>query len=629
MATKIGSSTFSGSNGGHFFLDLYYDLLSQSIADNSSTIRLYAYIGSYDGWSAGGASANVYIDGNYVGSVSGIAARSNTLVGTLDRPIGHNSVGAGSFSSSASCSTPWNNVGSATASGSANLPTIPRQANITEAPNFNDEENPTIKYSNPAGNNVTSLQACIANSTGSTIYVPYRDISKTGSSYKFELTDAERTALRNATPNSNSLSVRFYVKTVLGGSTYYSNSTKTMTIVNGNPIFDDFEFKDINEVTVALTGNDMFNINGYSNIQVTVPNVNKAEAVKSASMSKYRFVIGDVSTDITYSDSDDVSGVIENATSGVYNVYAIDSRNNSKLVPKMAESVISYEPLYVNKTTSSLARDNNQVGTNAVLTLNGTLWNNSFGIVDNSIKNVSYKLKKTDSSTWIDGTTSIQLTVSDNTFTFSGMIASDNQDTSWDLDDSYNVKVIIEDELSSTEIDFILPSAVPTMSLDKKGVGIMCAYDESIGGYLQVNGKKFVSIDEAHPVGSLFFTKDANFDPNVAFGGTWQKITGKFLYANGGSSYTDGNGTGTSTNSHTLTSGQLPKISGRFGVNVVDNYEELLTGPFSNGGVIASKNSAVNNSVRNVYGINFNIGNNEGHSHNIPFFAPFVWERTA
>ena len=257
-----------------------------------------------------------------------------------------------------------------------------------------------------------------------------------------------------------------------------------------NGTFNNFEFEDVNPTTLALTGNNQVCINGFSNIKATISVLNKAEAIKSATMSKYRFSISNISTDISYKDDSNVSGVINNAKSGTFNVFAIDSRNNSTLVTKLAQSEINYEPIYIDKQNSKIERDDNRVGDNAILTLNGTLWNDDFGDVVNSITSVTYRLKKTDSSTWIDGTTTITPTITDDKFTFTGLIASDNLDTSWDLEASYNVEVTIEDELSISTAEFILNSAIPTMSLDKNGVGIMCAYDNSIGGALQVAGQK-------------------------------------------------------------------------------------------------------------------------------------------
>lgn len=108
------------------------------------------------------------------------------------------------------------------------LDNIPRKANITSSPDFTDLENPTVYYNNPAGNAVDSLMACIS-FTGATDDIPYRNISKTGTFYTFVLTDAERDVLRNST-TSKTRDVIFFVHTKIGGNTFYSTSTKKLTI---------------------------------------------------------------------------------------------------------------------------------------------------------------------------------------------------------------------------------------------------------------------------------------------------------------------------------------------------------------------------------------------------------------
>ena len=361
-------------------------------------------------------------------------------------------------------------------------PKINRMATILTATDFNDEGNPTITFNNPGGFRINAKLE-----VGSTQIVR-ENIPNTGS-YTFNLTNAERTLLRQLC-TGNSMSVREVIATCLSGTTesLWSYLDKTMTIVNANPIFSNFTFEDINLTTLALTGDSSVNVNGYSNTRATISTSNKAIAQKEASMIKYRYTNGTQTTDITYNDSSSVNGTINGTTSGTHNVYAIDSRNNTTLVTKLSSSVIEYQNITIDKQNSSILRNNNQVGQNAILTLNGTIWNNNFGLVTNSIKSVTYQLKKTDSSTWINGTTTITPTISNNTFTFTGQIASDNQDTTWDLEASYNVRVTITDELSSVTIDLILNSAKPTLSLDKEGVGVMGAYDTSLGGYLQVNG---------------------------------------------------------------------------------------------------------------------------------------------
>lgn len=483
---RFGETTFNGRNGDKFKIAPNFHVLSQDT--NNTVIRVYLDWVSL-GYSGSGGRVYGYINSQQLeNSYTSISANQSLYMGARDFTINHSTVTQSSINVTCNVTTPWT-LGSAESTTTIYSNVWAKQANLTGATDFNDEQNPTITYSNQAGNNVDSLQARIENSNGTVAYVGYRDIGKTGSSYTFPLTDSERNTLRTAA-TSNTLTVKFVLRTIISGNTYYSTINKTMTIVNANPTFDNFEFEDVNTTTVALTGNNQYNVNGYSNIKATIPVANKATANKQASMSKYRFTIGNNSVDITYSNSEDVSGTINNSPNGTYTVYAIDSRNNSKSVTKLADTVIAYENLYINPNTSNVVRNNNQVGTRAILTLNGTFWNNNFGLVTNTIKSVTYRLKQTDSSEWHDGTTAITLTTSDNTFTFSGEIASDNQDTSWNLEDAYNVEITISDELSTATISLLLNSAVPTLSLDKKGVGIMCAYDSSIGGYLQVNGVK-------------------------------------------------------------------------------------------------------------------------------------------
>lgn len=113
-------------------------------------------------------------------------------------------------------------------SGSWALDQIIRQATLSYAPDFSDTSNPTITYSNKAGKSVTSLEACIS-LDGEDDSISYRAVSKVGTSYTFNLTDAELDLLRNATAGK-SRTVYFLLKTVIGGSTFLDSLQKTLTI---------------------------------------------------------------------------------------------------------------------------------------------------------------------------------------------------------------------------------------------------------------------------------------------------------------------------------------------------------------------------------------------------------------
>ena len=70
----------------------------------------------------------------------------------------------------------------------------------------------------------------------------------------------------------------------------------------------------------------------------------------------------------------------------------------------------------------------------------------------------------------------------------------------------------------------------------------------------QVNGVDL--IDVFYPVGTIYETKNASFDPNVSWGGVWTRITDKFLVA-AGDTYS-GTG-GSASQSITLSSSNLPR----------------------------------------------------------------------
>lgn len=468
----------------------YAKYSSQSMANNTTTYQVRMVYYTYQANGVNFSSATATLDGTQKGYGFTNMPRGETVILDINRTITHNTNGS---SPTKNIATRWTASYGGSGSTSANItfPAIKRMATITNAPNFNDEQNPTITYSNPAGNSVGSLQACIS-LTGATDDIPYREISKTGTSYTFNLTEEERNILRNACTTSNSRIVKFFVRTTVSGTNLYSYIDRTLTIVNANPVFSDFTFEDVNTTTLALTGNNQDIIKGYSKVRVTIPTTNKAVAQKGASMVKYRLSIGDSSVDIAYNDTEAVSSMISNVSSGTINVYAVDSRNNSTMVTKLANREINYEPVYTNINNSSFKRDDNRVGDNGVLTLSGTFWNDNFGDASNSLS-VSYRFKKSDSSTWINGTTSIVPTVSENTFSFSGMLASDNVDTTWDLQSSYDLEITVSDELTTSITNYVLASAIPTLSLDKEGVGIMCQYDTSIGGGLQVYGQPLSS----------------------------------------------------------------------------------------------------------------------------------------
>ena len=303
----------------------------------------------------------------------------------------------------------------------------------------------------------------------------------------FTLSNETIEYLYTYTTNSNTVRLGAVIET-WNGNTKLGESTELINVCvisNANPIFTNFTFEDTNSTTTALTGNNQKIIQGYSNVKATIPTEFIAEAQKGATMVKYSFTCSDDQKDIIYSASESTNNTINNVKSGVFNVYAIDSRNNSTLVTKNANQTISYTP--ITKGTATTTRQNG-VLEQTTLSLNGTVDLVNFGQVTNSIQEAKFRYKITDSSTW-SNYRNITLTVDNNgNYSYNGLIQGDTNN-GFDTGHSYNIEIVVSDNLSTVTFTANLGSGIPNIALHKNGVGIMGKYDTSVGGLLQVGGK--------------------------------------------------------------------------------------------------------------------------------------------
>ena len=230
--------------------------------------------------------------------------------------IDHNSDGTKTFSIYPFTGWLYSNYNYSSNGGSFALTNISRQATITSAPDFKDTDNPTITYSNPAGDAVSSLEACIS-FTGAAADIGYRAISKTGSSYQFNLTEAERDVLRNGTtgPERN---VQFFVTTRIGGTDYYSILHRKLTIAESKAT------KPTVTMTAALNNSalpSVFSsvyIQGKSRLNVTL----SATGKYGASIQSYSAVVDGK----TYNSGNFTSDVVQGSGSVKIVGYAKDSR---------------------------------------------------------------------------------------------------------------------------------------------------------------------------------------------------------------------------------------------------------------------------------------------------------------
>lgn len=138
--------------------------------------------------------------------------------------VDHDTNGRKSITVSLSTAIYWATVN--TYSETWELDSIPRQAKITSATDFNDTNNPTIYFSNPGG---FQMDVWLEPNPNGEHLCERKDIPNTGS-YTWKLTDAEREALRSKCAG-NSCTIRLGLYSYVGGVAYadYRDMTYTMT----------------------------------------------------------------------------------------------------------------------------------------------------------------------------------------------------------------------------------------------------------------------------------------------------------------------------------------------------------------------------------------------------------------
>ena len=369
-------------------LTFRWERIAQSIANNTSTISWTMTLTST---SSGAISSSaqktwsVKINGNnYSGTNTvGIAANSSKILASGNLVIPHNADGSKTFSYSFSqefnITFSGDQITYVGDSDTGILNTIFRKAVITSAPNFTDEGNPTITYSNAGGNTVTSLQACIS-LTGNIDDIPYREISKTGTSYTFTLTEAEREILRKATANSRTRTVYFYLATTIGDVINRDSVAKTLTIANAVPDVDGIVF-DVNEKTIALTGSNGTMVKYHSQAEYYTSAIPK----KSATIKSYSIINGSQTSNLNV-------GTFTNVDSGKFTFYVTDSRGNTKSAT-VEKNFIEYIKPTCNLEVDAPTLDGEESKVN--ISIRGNCFNGSFGAKNNLLQ-VQYRVKQND-----------------------------------------------------------------------------------------------------------------------------------------------------------------------------------------------------------------------------------------
>lgn len=369
-------------------------------------------------------------------------------------------------------------------SGTINIATKNKATIISQNDNFsvNSDNALIVKCDNPSGNQIAYFLDCPSGTRRLT------SAKTTNTSYTWSA--AQILSMLQYIKTSNSSSIKIGIITY-GNAEYYSEKVGTLNVVNSNPIFSNFTYQDTNNATTALTGNNQIIIKGYSNVKGIISTANKAIAQNSATMSKYRFIIGDIQKEANYSSDSEVGITISKANNNVFNMYAIDSRGNSTLKTISPRTYKAYSNINIKSAVAQ--RQNNGIGSSVVLTFAGDIWNNSFGSVQNEITSCIYKYKKTNSNTWLTGKTNIMPEVKGQSYSKSVLIKGDKGAEGFEVNSSYNVQIIIKDKLSTYTYELLIGTGTPGIAITAKGIAFFNMYDEQLGGAIQITGDLYVN----------------------------------------------------------------------------------------------------------------------------------------
>jgi len=665
---------------------LSWSITEQSQTENKSTINwVLQLIAGSSGYISSSASKDykVTINGtSYTGTCKiGISNNTTKTLASGSTVIAHNADGTKSFSYSfyqeIDITFSGTKISSVSQSGTGVLDLIPQKANITAANNFTDEDKPTITYTNTAGESVDSLQACIS-VDGETPLIEYRDIGMLDTTYTFEFTSAEKVALQAATPNSNTITVYFIIKTEIQGTPYYSKMAKVLTIANSKPAVFPIVY-DTNESVIALTGNKNVLLVGHSNAYFSIG----AAANKQATIASQKVT----NTGVSFETA---TGTFEKVGSGVFVFDAVDSRGNATQYT-LTKDTVGYIKLTCDLKAFAPTPDGAME-----FEISGNYFNSSFGAVDNTL--AVYYRYKTNSGEYCDWIT-LQPTVTNNRYTTSVVMTGlDYQNTytiqakavdvlntvnsvekavktrpvfDWGRDDfKFNVPVeftedIIIDKPLNVEVDTTLNGTVAingeatfdtaaTFNGEASFADLtVFNYETTYNGEAVYNGNvtytqpldldvnvdfnkevtiKDVSLKEyivdlLYPVGSIYISVNS-VNPSTLFGGSWTQIEDKFILA-AGSTYTGGSEGGKASYALSVAHKHTSPLS----------YNSTAVGGVNINGTVSSGSGKAFRTAKHDYTGTLSSNVTAYYTGNAtvaatiptipPYLAVYVWERTA
>jgi hypothetical protein len=392
--------------------------------------------------------------------------------------IEHDSDGKKTFTVSAFTGWLYSNNNYSSSGQSFDLPDIPRQATLDSANDFNDEENPTITFSN-AGNFPINARLEFA---GTSIH--REDIENTGS-YTFDLTEAERELLRQKCIG-NTMPIRLVICTKINSTkeTNWDWEDKTFYMTENEAT------KPIVSISAALNNGSLpskFNgmyIQGKSRLDVSI----SAQGKYSAKIISYSANIGGE----VYNSNPFLSNVISKEGKVDVIGYAKDSRQFTGSVKQQIEVTEYSKPLVIPLGKETAIQCYRSDGNGKRIGNSTSVWVKAkmthYSLSGKNQCALQWR-KKLITEIWDEGNAEHQwknLISKGNTTTaeYNALLPSET----FDLRKSYSVQIRTIDDIGEYDLkNFEIPTQDVALHLGKGGknvsVGTYCDYSEDYTFY--------------------------------------------------------------------------------------------------------------------------------------------------
>ena len=334
----------------------------------------------------------------------------------------------------------------------------------------------TISSSTPNVSNGSSLNATASNPSGASCRIRIEcgnasRLSKNGTNVTFSV--SEINSLMQYFTTSKTFTIRVVACTLndAGEEIYWHWKEGTYTIINSNPIFNDFQYCDSNSSMVTITGSNVYIVKGKSKLKVTIPTANKMSTQNYATPVSYRIEASNLTGNLAYSENDvslelgvlDVSGAIN------LNVSAIDSRGNITTKTKVIY-VIDYAP----PSQSVSIRRINEFENTTRINVSGIFSLITCGTVNkNTISRVRFRYKESTATTW-SSWQNLTYSITDNNYLCT------QQALDLDNEKSFNFEIEVVDKLETVILPYFVAQGIPIefINATKKNVGIGCINDK-------------------------------------------------------------------------------------------------------------------------------------------------------